>query len=102
MKEDLGASVGYFIDLQGSQVPVAYIDVCMTCNSVTYVFWCFMLSSKIENAHWAEKTTTTCCDIRETATMQNFVLWVFLNKHDAGYVRLGLLGSVRLGYVSIS
>jgi len=63
-----------------------------------------MLSSKIENAHWAEKTTTTrcgiretsttrCgiretattrCDIRETATRRNFVLWLFLNKHDAG------------------
>ena len=27
-----------------------------------------MLSSKIENAHCAEKTTTTRCSIRETAT----------------------------------
>jgi len=43
----------------------------------------YVLSSKIENAHWAEKTTTTCCGIRETATMWNFVLWLFLNDHDA-------------------
>jgi len=44
----------------------------------------YMLSSKIQNAHWAEKTTTTrCgiretsttrCGIRETATTRNFVL----------------------------
>ena len=38
-----------------------------------------MLSSKIENTHWLEKTTTTCCGIRETTTMRNFVLWLFLN-----------------------
>jgi len=54
----------------------------------------YMLRSKIENAHWAEKTTTTCCGItetattrfgiRETATTRNFVLWLFLNNHDAG------------------
>ena len=54
----------------------------------------YALSSKIENAHWAEKTTTTrCgirviattrCGIRETATTRNFVLWLFLNDHDAG------------------
>jgi len=43
-----------------------------------------VLSSKIENAHWAEKTTTTRCGIRETATTRNFVLWLFLNNHDAG------------------
>jgi len=34
-----------------------------------------MLSSKIENAHWAEKTTKTRCGIRETATTRNFALW---------------------------
>jgi len=33
----------------------------------------YLLSSKIENAHWAEKTTTTRCGIRETATTRNFV-----------------------------
>jgi len=34
-----------------------------------------MLSSKIENTQWAEKTTTTHCGIRETATTRNFALW---------------------------
>jgi len=34
-----------------------------------------MLSSKIENAHWVEKTTTKRCGIRETATTRNFALW---------------------------
>jgi hypothetical protein len=42
-----------------------------------------VLSSKIENAHWAEKTTTTRCGIRETATTRNFVLWLFLNNRNA-------------------
>jgi hypothetical protein len=42
-----------------------------------------MLSSKIENAHCAEKTTTTRCGVRETATTRNFVLWLFLNNHNA-------------------
>ena len=42
-----------------------------------------MLSSKIENAHWAEKTTTTRCGITETATTWNFVLWLFLNNPNA-------------------
>jgi len=37
----------------------------------------------MENAHWAEKTTRTRCGITETATMQNFVLWLFLNKRNA-------------------
>ena len=32
-----------------------------------------LLNSKIENAHGAEKTTTTRCGIRETATTRNFV-----------------------------
>jgi len=36
----------------------------------------YMLSSKIENAHWAEKTTTARCGIRETATTRNFGLWM--------------------------
>jgi len=41
-----------------------------------------------------KKTTTTLCGIRETAatrcgireraTKRNFVLWLFLNNHDAG------------------
>ena len=44
----------------------------------------FLLSWKIENAHWAEKTTTTRCGIRETATTRNFALWLFLNNRDAG------------------
>ena len=58
-----------------------------------------MLSSKIENAHLAEKTTTTRCGITETATTRNFVLWLFLNTHDAGQIRLGWLGQVRLGWL---
>jgi hypothetical protein len=45
------------------------------------------LSLKIENAHWAEKTTTMRCGIketsttrygiRETVTTQIFMLWLF-------------------------
>jgi len=31
-----------------------------------------------------KKKTTTRCGIRETATTRNFVLWLFLNNHDAG------------------
>jgi hypothetical protein len=42
-----------------------------------------VLSSKIENAHWAERTNTNCCGFRETATKRNFVLWLFLNKQNA-------------------
>ena len=42
-----------------------------------------MLSSKIENAHWAERKTTTRCGITETATTWNFVLWLFLNNRNA-------------------
>ena len=42
-----------------------------------------MLHSKIENAHWEEKLTTTRCDIRETVTTRNCVLWLFLNNHNA-------------------
>ena len=42
-----------------------------------------MLSSKIKNAHWVEKMTTTRSGIRETATTRNFVLWLFLNNHNA-------------------
>ena len=42
-----------------------------------------MLSSKIEKAHWAAKTTTTPCGIRERATTRNFVLWLFLNYRNA-------------------
>jgi len=34
-----------------------------------------MLSSKIENDHWADKSNTTRCGIRETATTRNFELW---------------------------
>jgi hypothetical protein len=50
----------------------------------TSTFLCnvHMLSSKIENAHWAEKTTAARCGIRETATMRNFVLWLLLNKRN--------------------
>jgi len=29
------------------------------------------------------KTTTTRCGMTETATTWNFVLWLFLNNHDA-------------------
>jgi len=57
-----------------------------------YLVFVYVLSSKIENAHWAEKTTTTrCgiketptthCGIRETATTWNFVLWLFVNNHN--------------------
>ena len=42
-----------------------------------------MLSSKIENAHWAQKTTATHCGIWETETTRNFMLWLFLNNHNA-------------------
>jgi len=50
-----------------------------------------VLSSRIENAHWAEKTTTTRCDIRETATTRNVALekqpqremWHYRNNHNA-------------------
>jgi len=42
-----------------------------------------MLRSKIENAQWAEKTTTTRCGIRETAITRNVVLWLFSNNHNA-------------------
>ena len=42
----------------------------------------YVLRSKIENAHWVEKMTTTRCGIRETATMQNHVLWLFVNYHN--------------------
>jgi hypothetical protein len=34
----------------------------------------YMLSSKIESAHWAEKTTTTRCGITDTATTRNVAL----------------------------
>jgi len=47
----------------------------------------YMLSSKSEKVHWAEKTNTTLCGfremstmrcgIKETATTRNFVLWLF-------------------------
>jgi len=36
-----------------------------------------MLCSKIENAHWVEKTTTMRSGIRETATTRNVMLWLF-------------------------
>jgi len=42
-----------------------------------------VLISKIENAHCAEKKTTTRCGITETATTRNFVLWLFLNNRNA-------------------
>jgi len=53
-----------------------------TSNQRASDFPVYMLSSKIENPHWAEKTTTTRCGIRETATTRNFVLWLFLNNND--------------------
>ena len=34
----------------------------------------YVISSKIENAHSAEKTTTTRCGIRETDTKRNVAL----------------------------
>jgi len=37
----------------------------------------------MENAHRAEKTTTTRRGVRERATTRNFVLWLFLNKRNA-------------------
>jgi len=43
----------------------------------------FVLRSKIEIAHWAGKTTTTRCGITDTAATLNFVLWLFLNIHNA-------------------
>ena len=41
-----------------------------------------MLRSKIKNAHWAEKTTTTRCGITETAITRNVMLWLFSNNHN--------------------
>ena len=52
-------------------------------NVKTCAIYIYMLRSKIENAHWAEKLTTTRCDNRETATTWNFVSWLFLNNHNA-------------------
>ena len=43
----------------------------------------YLLRTKIENAHWAEKTTTTRCGITETATTPNVVLWLFSKNHNA-------------------
>ena len=43
----------------------------------------YMLSSKIENAHWTQKTTATHCCVWETETTRNFVLWLFLNNRNA-------------------
>jgi len=37
----------------------------------------------MEKAHWVEKTTTTRCGVRETATTRNFMLWLFLNNRNA-------------------
>jgi len=42
----------------------------------------YVLRSKIENAHWAEKTTTERCGITEMATTRNCVLWLFVNNHN--------------------
>ena len=58
-------------------LPSLRVGVVLLCIFV------YMLHSKIENAYWAEKLTTTCCGIRETATMQNCVLWLFLNNCNA-------------------
>ena len=46
-------------------------------------FFICVLSSEIENAHWAEKTTTTRCGIRETVTTRNFMLRLYLNNRNA-------------------
>jgi hypothetical protein len=54
------------------------VQLCITLYHNLYV-----LSWKIENAHWAQKTTATCCGIWETETAQNFVLWLFLNNRNA-------------------
>ena len=52
---------------------VTLVDVSVVC----------MWSSKIENAHWAVKTTTTLCGIREKTATRNFMLWLFLNNRNA-------------------
>jgi len=54
-------------------IALTLVDVSVVC----------MLSSKIENAQWAEKTTTTRCGIRETAATPNFMLWLFLNNRKS-------------------
>ena len=58
----------------------------LSINIYMYIYFyiaVYMLSSKMENAHWAEKTTKTRCGIRETATTRNCVLWLFLNNRKA-------------------
>ena len=47
-----------------------------------------MLRSKIENANWAEKTTTTRCGIRETSITRNVVLWLFSNNHMLWHLKV--------------
>jgi len=54
----------------------------MNCIYSIYIDVCVLIS-KIENAHCAEKKTTTRCGITETATTRNFVLWLFLNNRNA-------------------
>jgi len=44
--------------------------------------WQYMLRSKIKNAQWVEKMTTTCSAIRETAITRTFALQLFLNNHN--------------------
>ena len=43
----------------------------------------YLLSLKIENVHWAERTTTTCCGIIGKPTTWNILLWLFLNNRNA-------------------
>ena len=55
----------------------------MNLNKVLTTRLTYKLSSKIKNAHWAQKTPTTRLGIWETATTRNFVLWLFLNNCNA-------------------
>jgi len=47
--------------------------ICIYIYIYIYIY-VYMLSSKIENAQWAEKMTTKRCGIRETATTRNVAL----------------------------
>ena len=48
------------------------LELSLQSRIYVYILYAvYMLSSKIKNTHWAEKTTTMRCGIIETATMWN-------------------------------
>jgi len=72
----ISLSISYVISSSISNILYIFI-------TAIFIYIYFMLRSKIENAHWVEKTTTTRCGIRETAATRNCVLWLFLTNHNA-------------------